>query len=34
MPQLQHERSLRALAEQAALIASGLSVMGLLTLLE
>ncbi|HEX6098716.1 MAG TPA: ZIP family metal transporter [Thermoanaerobaculia bacterium] len=34
IPELQHDRSLRALAVQTALIASGIAVMALLTLVE
>jgi zinc and cadmium transporter len=34
IPELQHDRSLRALAVQGSLIAGGIAVMGLLTLLE
>jgi zinc and cadmium transporter len=34
IPELQHDRSLRAVLSQSALIASGVGVMALLTLLE
>lgn len=34
MPDLQHDRSVRALVEQTALITAGIAVMGLLTRLD